>query len=177
MLIPLQVPPRLQPILEAAIKAEPKVEVERLTDDPNSPSSKNRVLLTSTSRQNLETIVEAIRHLEGDSLFDNVEQYKKKKKTTVMATQEVPLALTTATNATNTANATIKPHQRKLKAELSPFIQLKKEQNGTLKFLTAANASSPVKVVTQSSSHLVKSGGGVQCRPGVIVGKQAQSSS
>lgn len=174
----MQVPPRLQPILEAArlqpilqaaIKAEPKVEVERITDDPNSPTSKNRVLLTSTSRQNLETIVEAIRHLEGDSLFDNVEQHKKKKK---MTAQDVPLALTTATNAT-----IIKPHQRKLKAELSPFIQLKKEQNGTtLKFLTTSNASSPVKVLTQSTSHLVKSGG-VQCRPGVIVGKQAQSSS
>ncbi|KAL5279482.1 TFAP4 family protein [Megaselia abdita] len=183
----VEVPPRLQPILEAArlqpilqaaIKAEPKVEVERITDDPNSPTSKNRVLLTSTSRQNLETIVEAIRHLEGDSLFDNVEQHKKKKQKQQqqMTTQDVPLALTTATNAATTT--TIKPHQRKLKAELSPFIQLKKEQNGTtLKFLTTSNASSPVKVLTQSSSHLVKSGGGVQCRPGVIVGKQAQSSS
>jgi hypothetical protein len=40
-----------------------------------------RVYLTSTSRQNLETIVEAIRHLEGDHLFSDDHQ-------------EAPLALT-----------------------------------------------------------------------------------
>ncbi|KAG7306475.1 hypothetical protein JYU34_009111 [Plutella xylostella] len=51
------------PLLEAAIKAEPRVEVELL---PETPA---RLYLASTSRQNLETIVEAIRHLEGDHLF------------------------------------------------------------------------------------------------------------
>ncbi|KAL1139420.1 hypothetical protein AAG570_006404, partial [Ranatra chinensis] len=68
-------PPRLPSILEAAIKAEPKVEVERLPSSPNSVAdervSQARVYLASTSRQNLETIVEAIRHLEGDNLFSD----------------------------------------------------------------------------------------------------------
>ncbi|XP_013183128.1 transcription factor AP-4 [Amyelois transitella] len=51
------------PLLEAAIKAEPRVEVEVL------PEAAARLYLPNTSRQNLETIVEAIRHLEGDHLF------------------------------------------------------------------------------------------------------------
>ncbi|CAG4971863.1 unnamed protein product [Parnassius apollo] len=55
------------PLLEAAIKAEPRVEVEVLPDATHDTSS--RLYLASTSRQNLETIVEAIRHLEGDHLF------------------------------------------------------------------------------------------------------------
>lgn len=63
------------PLLEAAIKAEPRVEVEMLGEQPDS-----RLYLASTSRQNLETIVEAIRHLEGDHLFGEA--------------AEAPLALT-----------------------------------------------------------------------------------
>lgn len=55
------------PLLEAAIKAEPRVEVEVLPDASHDAAS--RLYLASTSRQNLETIVEAIRHLEGDHLF------------------------------------------------------------------------------------------------------------
>lgn len=47
-----------------------------------------RVYLTSTSRQNLETIVEAIRHLEGDHLFSDDHQ-------------EAPLALTKHTANSN----------------------------------------------------------------------------
>lgn len=47
-----------------------------------------RVYLTSTSRQNLETIVEAIRHLEGDHLFSDDHQ-------------EAPLALTKHTTNSN----------------------------------------------------------------------------
>lgn len=47
-----------------------------------------RVYLTSTSRQNLETIVEAIRHLEGDNLFSDDHQ-------------EAPLALTKHTTTSN----------------------------------------------------------------------------
>lgn len=69
---------RLQPILEAAIKAEPKVEVERIhspgsmsvlkecNNDTNGTAvnqNQQRMFIThqNTSRQNLETIVEAIR--------------------------------------------------------------------------------------------------------------------
>ncbi|XP_028173135.1 transcription factor AP-4 [Ostrinia nubilalis] len=55
------------PLLEAAIKAEPRVEVEMLPEAAHEPPS--RLYNPNTSRQNLETIVEAIRHLEGDHLF------------------------------------------------------------------------------------------------------------
>lgn len=55
------------PLLEAAIKAEPRVEVEVLPEA--TAEGPARLYLASTSRQNLETIVEAIRHLEGDHLF------------------------------------------------------------------------------------------------------------
>uniref|UniRef100_A0A182PXN3 Uncharacterized protein n=1 Tax=Anopheles epiroticus TaxID=199890 RepID=A0A182PXN3_9DIPT len=83
---------RYPSILEAAIKAEPKVEVERIdspssivvNDDQMMVSSGSHLVGTGTSlanvqqprlncnyRHNLETIVEAIRHLEGDA-FDAV---------------------------------------------------------------------------------------------------------
>lgn len=72
---------RLQPILEAAIKAEPKVEVERIHSPGsmtvlkecnsdgittngtvvNQPESRMFITHQNRSRQNLETIVEAIR--------------------------------------------------------------------------------------------------------------------
>lgn len=69
--VPLVTPPPAPtpaaPLLEAAIKAEPRVEVEVLPDAAHEAPS--RLYLASTSRQNLETIVEAIRHLEGDHLF------------------------------------------------------------------------------------------------------------
>lgn len=58
------------PLLEAAIKAEPRVEVEVI---PEGGTEASRLYLASTSRQNLETIVEAIRHLEGDHLFEEAE--------------------------------------------------------------------------------------------------------
>ncbi|XP_063222706.1 transcription factor AP-4 isoform X2 [Bacillus rossius redtenbacheri] len=102
---PPQQPQRLPPALEAAIKAEPKVEVERLPSPAPSPdnvSPQGRLYLPSTSRQNLETIVEAIRHLEGDHLFSDDPS----------PTQEVPLALTT-THRANTA----------VKVEMEPFLQ------------------------------------------------------
>lgn len=64
---PAPAPAPAAPLLEAAIKAEPRVEVEVLPDAASEAPS--RLYLASTSRQNLETIVEAIRHLEGDHLF------------------------------------------------------------------------------------------------------------
>ncbi|XP_063387080.1 transcription factor AP-4 [Cydia fagiglandana] len=65
--VPVPAPPAEAPLLEAAIKAEPRVEVEVLPDA--APEAARLYHLASTSRQNLETIVEAIRHLEGDHLF------------------------------------------------------------------------------------------------------------
>ncbi|KAJ1519456.1 hypothetical protein ONE63_004745 [Megalurothrips usitatus] len=64
--------PRLPSVLEAAIKAEPKVEVERLPSPSSVTEDASQArLYINTSRQNLETIVEAIRHLEGDHLFSD----------------------------------------------------------------------------------------------------------
>ncbi|XP_060531852.1 transcription factor AP-4 isoform X2 [Cylas formicarius] len=92
---------RLPSVLEAAIKAEPKVEVERLPSPNNSSNvvaqdesnvttaAAGRIYAVSnTSRQNLETIVEAIRHLEGDHMFGD-------EPAGIASNQEAPLALTT----------------------------------------------------------------------------------
>lgn len=161
---------RLQPILEAAIKAEPKVEVERI-HSPNSVSilkendsvntngggggggnggaapqpSQSRMFITqNTSRQNLETIVEAIRHLEGDQLFGEMSE----------PTQEAPLALT---------NKPIQHHHHQ------PQIQV--EMNPYLHFRTTSSSSSPnsngATIVSQLNPHH-----SINNRPGVIVVKQ-----
>lgn len=165
---------RVQPILEAAIKAEPKVEVERINaptttgliivneDKSNSTTQKtitttnkvkaarSRMYIThNTSRQNLETIVEAIRHLEGDQFVtDMVEQ-----------PQEAPLALTN------------KP-QRQLQIEMNPFLQFRSQQNvSTTPTLTTVVTSNNAKSVTSATvSHLQQQ---QQSRPGVIVVKQS----
>lgn len=146
---------RLQPILEAAIKAEPKVEVERInspvkTNDETSATqttttdktSKNQSrMFVTTSRQNLETIVEAIRHLEGDHLFGEVAE----------PTQEAPLALTN------------KPPQitRQLQFEMNPFLQFRNSNPA------ATNQLALTSTQTAISHHQLQ-----QQRPGVIVVKQ-----
>ncbi|KAJ9578483.1 hypothetical protein L9F63_005303, partial [Diploptera punctata] len=111
---------RLPSVLEAAIKAEPKVEVERIPS-PSSPtddvSPQARLYMaSSTSRQNLETIVEAIRHLEGDHLFsDDPSPRCGQPQQHVLdePTQEAPLALTTHNKSTH----------RVLKVEMNPYLQ------------------------------------------------------
>lgn len=73
------------PILQAAIKATPKVEVERInekivkvkTEKLDQPTMMSGTAVFTRSRQNLETIVEAIRHLEGDHLFADGDQQLK----------------------------------------------------------------------------------------------------
>lgn len=148
---------RLQPILEAAIKAEPKVEVERInspvkTNDETSATtttttdktSKNQSrMFVTTSRQNLETIVEAIRHLEGDHLFGEVAADPQ-------PTQEAPLALTNKPQ----------PITRQLQFEMNPFLQFRNSNPaGTNLALTTTQ--------TAISHHQLQ-----QQRPGVIVVKQ-----
>lgn len=150
---------RLQPILEAAIKAEPKVEVERIhspssvtmlkecNTDASAPtatasSNQTRMFIThqNTSRQNLETIVEAIRHLEGDQLFGEMTE----------PTQEAPLALT---------NKPVQHHQsQQIQVEMNPFLH----------FRTTSPNSSGATIVSQlhHPHHSINN------RPGVIVVKQ-----
>ncbi|XP_030754776.1 transcription factor AP-4 isoform X2 [Sitophilus oryzae] len=116
---------RLPSVLEAAIKAEPKVEVERLPSPNNASAaggheemSSGRIYAVSnTSRQNLETIVEAIRHLEGDHMFDEPAVGASVTVTTTPATQDAPLALTTRTVSSDDtyveySAATVQQHQQ-----------------------------------------------------------------
>lgn len=96
-------------ILEQAIKAEPKVEVERINSPcvvvqmpmgdemhgSSSPAHNNAMRTTypnCSHRPNLETIVEAIRHLEGDNFDIDEEQTMKCHQ----QPQDAPLALTTS---------------------------------------------------------------------------------
>ncbi|KAF7998239.1 hypothetical protein HCN44_009637 [Aphidius gifuensis] len=102
--------PRLPSVLEAAMKAEPKVEVERLPSPASSiddgTSQTTRLYLANTSRQNLETIVEAIRHLEGDHFLGDE------------PSQDTPLALTNKPSATSATTS-----KRLLHAEVNNFLQ------------------------------------------------------
>lgn len=223
-----------QPILEAAIKAEPKVEVERINTSlpatltvlkdegaggANLPTKcpsggititttakkligrQQRMYITTTShntsRQNLETIVEAIRHLEGDQLFGEMSS-----GATVVATTTTPAASatttvlstktsTTSTTTTNEQDAplalTNKP-QRQLQIEMNPFLQFHPAATiaTTMPAATSQQQQQPqtimvtnptiVSVVTQPQlvaastvSHVQQQ---QQCRPGVIVVKQ-----
>lgn len=104
-----QVHLRIPSILEQAIKAEPKVEVERINSpicimptmiDNTNTSTQTNVRTTypnnNHQRPNLETIVEAIRHLEGDA-FDMDEETSTTTLTSgKISQQEAPLALTTS---------------------------------------------------------------------------------
>lgn len=170
----------LQPILQAAIKATPKVEVERIqeiikvkTEKIDQPSGLTR------SRQNLETIVEAIRHLEGDHLFADGSEQKLQHQQNQRA-QEAPLALTTKV-------------QRATLAELSPYLQIKgskqvtivqqpnqqKESNGgnimptaIYKVQTTAAGTSNIGIGQGAQQVTITTTALKQVRPGVIVAKQ-----
>jgi len=109
-----------------------------------------RLYLPSTSRQNLETIVEAIRHLEGDHLFSDDpsphcgQQQHLTGSVMDEPAQEVPLALTTHNKPTQAQIA-----HRLLKVEMNPFLQFH---------------SSPQSAQQRTALQ--------QQRPGVIVVKQ-----
>lgn len=156
---------RLPSILEQAIKAEPKVEVERINSPciqmnlmdetalqspqrTNSPSHIRTTYPNNSQRPNLETIVEAIRHLEGDA-FD-MDDAQEMKQLPVLA-QEVPLALTTGNK-----------NQNKEKDNQEPF----------LKFRQTSTSQSGLPTFSLSvplSQNLPQQ---YQQRPGVIVVKQ-----
>lgn len=156
---------RFPTILEAAIKAEPKVEVERI----NSPSSivvsddhlhlttNSSKLVTSqqqqqqtnsrinTCRHNLETIVEAIRHLEGDA-FDSVAPVQQQQQLTIsrpaaVAVQEVPLALTTSTKQKE------RDHRQ---SQLEPYLKFRTTPAAVA--ATAVTTSTPPSTATSASS-------------------------
>uniref|UniRef100_A0A1Y9IV95 BHLH domain-containing protein n=1 Tax=Anopheles minimus TaxID=112268 RepID=A0A1Y9IV95_9DIPT len=181
---------RYPSILEAAIKAEPKVEVERI-DSPSSIVVTDDQMIVSTTgshlvgtgtsltsvqqprlncnyRHNLETIVEAIRHLEGDA-FDAVvptQQQQQQQQSllhqpvqqpqptqpptaTSQSTiqqrpmQEVPLALTTASKQQTLLMQT-KTDRDHRQSQLEPY----------LKFRTAPNATAGAVLPTANSTNL-----------------------
>ncbi|XP_040168646.1 bromodomain-containing protein DDB_G0270170 [Anopheles arabiensis] len=164
---------RYPSILEAAIKAEPKVEVERI-DSPSSIVVNDEQMMVSTTgahlvgtsaslsnvqqprlncnyRHNLETIVEAIRHLEGDafdavvptqqqqqqqqpSLHQPVQQPQPQPTQPPIATsqstiqqrpmQEVPLALTTVSKQ-QTSVMQSKTERDHRQSQLEPYLKFR----------------------------------------------------
>uniref|UniRef100_A0A336LT67 CSON000551 protein n=1 Tax=Culicoides sonorensis TaxID=179676 RepID=A0A336LT67_CULSO len=158
-------------ILEAAIKAEPKVEVERIeapstiviedgsksSRSRGSPAPANCMYVTNTSRQNLQAIVAAIEHLEGEHYVEKVVE------------QEAPLALT------NKQIAVRDREHRKIHSEIQPFLKFKQ--------VTVATSSPGQTVTVQTTpgaNHVLKS---TICniqqqqmsRPGVIVVKHQKN--
>ncbi|XP_016961961.1 uncharacterized protein LOC108032572 [Drosophila biarmipes] len=159
----------LQPILQAAIKATPKVEVERIhekivkvkAEKHDLPSIQTTTHYQHPHRQNLETIVQAIRHLEGDHLFADgsggQEKFGQQQQNLQQQhhhqiagghhqqlhhhrlAQDAPLALTT----TGKQHAAL--------AELRPFLQLKSGGNKQV-IITAKTAKDAGGLVSTSSS-------------------------
>jgi transcription factor AP-4 len=113
--------------------------------DDGTPQA--RLYLANTSRQNLETIVEAIRHLEGDHLFSDE------------PAQDVPLALTN--KPSNTATSSSK--QRLLHAEVNNFLQFHTTQQQQQQQQQQQPSPTASQSVTQQT----------QQRPGVIVVKHS----
>ncbi|XP_017153780.1 uncharacterized protein LOC108163166 isoform X1 [Drosophila miranda] len=157
----------LQPILQAAIKATPKVEVERIHEKIVKVKTEklDQPVPTVHYRQNLETIVEAIRHLEGDHLFSDGnngsehKQYSQQHHHQIVTTsthhsgvvgvnhqqhhhhhhrlaQDAPLALTTG-------------KQHAALAELRPFLQIK---GNNKVIITAKTAKDGGGMITSGSS-------------------------
>lgn len=163
---------RIPSILEKAIKAEPKVEVERISSPgihfniseeiavqspprlTGSPTTIRTTYPSNNQRPNLETIVEAIRHLEGDGAFDmddGQEQQQQPTKVQTPTTQEAPLALTTSNKYHQTSG--VRDHSQ-------PF----------LKFRPTSTSSSGLPTFSMS---VPSSQQQQQQRPGVIVVKQS----
>lgn len=163
---------RTPSILEQAIKAEPKVEVERINSPSiqlniieevavqsppraNSPPSVNirTTYPNNSQRPNLETIVEAIRHLEGDAFdMDDGQEQTLKHQSVPSATQDVPLALTTGNKYQQNG---VKDHQQ-------PFLKFR--HNATSQSgLPTFSLSVPSQQQQQQQYQ----------RPGVIVVKQS----
>lgn len=165
---------RIPSILEQAIKAEPKVEVERINSptiqlnmidevhqSPPRNSSPPAVNIRTTypnnnNRPNLETIVEAIRHLEGD-VFDMDEGQEQIARLThtlpASATQDAPLALTTGNK-----------YQQNGAKEPTPFLKFR--HNATSQSgLPCFSLSVPSQQQQQQQQQYQ--------RPGVIVVKQS----
>lgn len=160
-------------ILEAAIKAEPKVEVERIeapstiviedgtkSSRHGSPAPGNCMYVTNTSRQNLQAIVAAIEHLEGEHYVEKVVE------------QEAPLALT------NKQIAVRDREHRKIQSEIHPFLKFKQVTVSKSSF-TPGQTVTVQTTPAETNPAVLKSNTTTICniqqqqmsRPGVIVVK------
>lgn len=183
---------RIPSILEQAIKAEPKVEVERVnspcimpmieenlstthsaTPDRNinsSQSTASSVTIHTTypnnshQRPNLETIVEAIRHLEGDAFDMEEEAASATTAETTKCQQDAPLALITSRQQQQQQqqiNVLVK--------EPFKFRQSATSQSGLPQFVSVPLQQQQQQQKQQQQQHQSQ----YQQRPGVIVVKQS----
>ncbi|XP_011138453.1 helix-loop-helix protein 11 isoform X2 [Harpegnathos saltator] len=154
-------PQRLPSVLEAAMKAEPKVEVERLPSPSNSledGTPQARLYIANTSRQNLETIVEAIRHLEGDHLFSDE------------PAQDVPLALTNKQTTSKSSNKTATATSSSVTAAAVALASSPSSSPSTTSAATSAKQRLHAEVNSFLQFHTQQQ---TQQRPGVIVVKHS----
>jgi transcription factor AP-4 len=177
----LQPQQRIPSILEQAIKAEPKVEVERVnspcimpmieethsasTERNSSQSTASAATIHTTypnnshQRPNLETIVEAIRHLEGDAFDMEEEAASATIAETIKGQQEAPLALITSRQQQQQQiNVLVK--------EPFKFRQSATSQSGLPQFVSVPLQPKQLQQQQQHASQY-------QQRPGVIVVKQS----
>ncbi|XP_014477374.1 PREDICTED: helix-loop-helix protein 11 isoform X2 [Dinoponera quadriceps] len=155
-------PQRLPSVLEAAMKAEPKVEVERLPSPSNSledGTPQARLYIANTSRQNLETIVEAIRHLEGDHLFSDE------------PAQDVPLALTTGNKQTASKSSA----KAATSSSVASSSSSSPSSSSTSSSATSATASAKQRLLHAEVNNFLQfhTQQQTQQRPGVIVVKHS----
>lgn len=96
--------------------------------DDGTPQA--RLYLANTSRQNLETIVEAIRHLEGDHLFsDEPAQDMPLALTNKQAIVGAAATMTTSSNQSITTTGTITATKQRLRhAEVNNLLQFHTKQ-------------------------------------------------
>lgn len=193
---------RYPSILEAAIKAEPKVEVERI-DSPSSIVVTDDQMMVSTTgshlvgtgpslpavqqprlncnyRHNLETIVEAIRHLEGDA-FDAVVPTQQQQQqqslqqpqpqptqppaaasqTTIQQRpmQEVPLALTTASKQQSPMITTKIIDRDHRQSQLEPYLKFRTAAPSVVSAVSSNNVTNTVTpnvvTVTPQTSSII----------------------
>ncbi|XP_055635278.1 uncharacterized protein LOC129775071 isoform X2 [Toxorhynchites rutilus septentrionalis] len=178
---------RYPTILEAAIKAEPKVEVERIdspssivvsddhlshltssklvTNQPQQPTQQSSSRI-NTCRHNLETIVEAIRHLEGDA-FDAVIPVQQQQQVQIQSPsasrsiQEVPLALTTTSK-----------HQQKdrdhRQSQLEPYLKFRTALASTASSASSATSSIASAAPSNGSSNANSSSSSSTSNPAIV---------
>ncbi|XP_058125952.1 uncharacterized protein LOC131281169 [Anopheles ziemanni] len=171
---------RFPSILEAAIKAEPKVEVERISSPSSIVVTDDQMIVTSAGshmtpvqqppmniyhRHNLETIVEAIRHLEGD-VFDKVLPAQQQQQQSSLhqsqpqptqpasqstiqqrPVQDVPLALTTSKQQQQQPK-TDRDHRQ---SQLEPYLKFRTtpgSTTGTATTVAIVATADPNNIVT-----------------------------